>query len=170
MENEELDGQEVLETPEEVAEEAEEETPEADEAETLRKEKAELEAKNKQLFERVKKAEKKDEPSIELTAKDALTLAKANISEDDVDELLQYANFKKMSVSEALADPVMKGIIATKEEQRRTAEATISRGGARGSSVTPEDHLRKAELTGEITDIDAITRARMDRRIAQAKR
>lgn len=178
MDPEEKDAPEVLETPEE-----EKETPETPEEETLTAEQIaelkakaakadELESKNKQLFERAKKAEtaktavpSKDDDA--LSTRDVLYLAKADIHEDDVNEVLEYA--KKMGVSVADAHKHYKPILAERAEERKTAAAAHTRGAARGSSkVAPEDVLRKAER-GEVLDsaddMRAIFAARQARRI-----
>lgn len=156
MEPEEKDGSEVLETTE-VAEETTE-TPEEPESPderdekiaTLEKEKAELESKNKQLFERAKKA--KDAPSKDndaLSTKDVLYIAKTDIPEEDLDEVLTYA--KKMGVDVKAAHEHFKPILAERIEERKTAAASHVRGGARGTSkVSGDELLRKAEQTGEV--------------------
>lgn len=178
-----MDGSDVLETTENVAEETTIETPEAEvEAETpqtdaekeqLKSRLEELEKKNKQLYERAKKAEsssKKDNDG--LSNKDVLFLAKATIHEDDVDSLVTFA--RKMGMDMASAYQEYKPILDVKAEQRRTASATQTRGGRGSAKVTGEDLLQKAEKTGEIPETDdgmrAIAEARLARRMAHIKR
>lgn len=165
MEPNQTDGSEVLETTE-VAEETTQETPadiSADEIADLKARAAkleELEEKNKKLFERAKKAEaaakqvpSKDEDT--LSNKDLLALAKANISDDDMDEVIEFAKFKKLSVSEALKHATMRTILDERASERKTAATTLVRGGARGSAkVSGEEILSKAERTGEVPDSD----------------
>lgn len=119
----------------------------------------ELEEKNKQLFERAKKAEAKKEekvaPSSELSSKDVFTLVKAGVETDDVDEVVRAAKLLGKSIPDALKDPVVQSILNTRTEERRTAVATNTKGGARGTSkVSGEDLLAKAERTGELPDTD----------------
>lgn len=173
MEPEEMDAPEVLETPEIELEL--EETPELDEKDQKL---ADLEAKNKQLFERAKKAEElakgKVEPSQDnnLSTKDQLALVQANVSVDDLDEVVRISKVLGLSVADSLQDSTMKTILEARAEERRTAAATITRGGARGTNVTAEDILRKAETTGEVPTTDEgmkqLAEARMARRIAAA--
>lgn len=161
----------------EVAEETTEETPEMTPEEIAElKRKAEVSSQN---FERAKKAEAdlkaarenlKTVPSDGLTNKDILFLAKADIHEDDLDEVLDYAKFKKIPVAEAYKH--VKPILDTKAEERKTAQATHTKGGARSASkVSAEDLLRKAEQTGELPDseegLQEIFRARQARRAKQ---
>lgn len=104
-----------------------------------------------------------------LSPKDALLLAKAEVSLEDVDEVVEYAKYRKIAIGDALKDPTLKAILSTRVEERKTAAATHTRGGARGASkVTGEDLLRKAEATGEVPEdpqkIREIVEARMARR------
>jgi hypothetical protein len=168
MENENMDVQEVPETPETVEETTEEteQSPEADlEKEELRQKLEESESKRRQLIERLKKTPK---PEISLSNMDVLALAKASVDAEDMDEVIEFAKFKKISVSEALKNPTLKTILNDKAEERKTAQATQTRSPRGTTKTSGEDLLRKAELSGEVptTDegIQAIIKARMDRR------
>lgn len=171
------DGSEVLETTETEAEAVEttEETLSAEDVATLKAEAAkakELEAKNKQLFERVKKAEaakaKPDAPSQELSTKDVLYLSGAGIPVDDVDDVISYAS--KMGVSIKEAHDFYKPILAERTEQRKTAAATHTKGGARGASKsTGADFLAKAEQTGDVPETEDAMRALQEARLARKK-
>lgn len=133
-----------------------------------------LQEKNKKLFARAKKAEgfelkdgkwlKKPEAVVEtpkpapsnqdnLSLQDSRALNK--VEDEDVDDVIEYAKFKNISVADALKTPTLSALLATKAEERRTAAAAHTRGGARGSSkVSGEDLLRKAKLTGEVPTSD----------------
>lgn len=158
MEPNELDGSEVLETTEEVAVETTEEAPETvqlskAEVEELRQkaaERDELKEKNKHLFERAKK--KDAEVNTEgLSNKDIIFLAKADIHDEDMDTVLDWAKFKKISVQEAHKQ--LKPTLDLNAETRRTAMATQTRAPARGASkATGTDLLSRAERTGEVPE------------------
>lgn len=164
MESEEKDESQVLETEtttEETAEAAEEETPEqlkariADlEAKVTKTEgeKAELESKNKQLFERTKKV--KEAPSSDgISARDYLAMNEAGVTSADYDEVVRVSKILGVSIADALKDSTMKTILATRAEERKTAAATHTAGGARGASkVSGEDLLSKAQRTGEVPE------------------
>lgn len=149
-----MDAPEVLET-QEVAEETTQETPNetADERDARI---AELEEKNKQLFERAKKAEaaKKAEPSNDnLSTKDVLALTEAKVSSQDFDEVVRVAQILGKPVSEALQDKTLKTILETRAEERRSAAATNTGRSPRGTSTqSGADLLRRAETTGEVPD------------------
>jgi hypothetical protein len=177
MEDETQDGSEVLETTETEAE-AGETTETTDERDTriaqLEKDKAELESKNKQLFERTKKAEgdRKAEaaPSQEfaLSEKDRIYLVKADIHEDDLDEVLDRAKSKGISVKDAYAQ--VKPLLDARTEERRTASATHTKGGARGAAkATGADFLAKAEQTGDVPETEAGMQALQEARLARKK-
>lgn len=164
------DETQVLETEpqeEEVVEvEEEEETVESIKAqlEKEKAEKAELEKKNKQLYERAKKAE--TTPKGDLEQKDILYLAKADIHEDDIDEVLETAKLKKISVQEA--HKYLTPILKERNEERRTQQATETKSPRGIAKVTGEDVLRKAEQSGEVPDsidqMKAMLQARLDRK------
>jgi hypothetical protein len=163
--------EETLETPEEVEESAE------DKISRLEQEKAELEDKNKKLYARVAKTKEekpqKVEPSNEeLSPKDLYTLMSAQVPQEDVDEVIRASKALNVPLAEALKSPIVKGILAEREEQRKTSQATQTRGGARGSvKVSGADLLAKAERTGELPDTDegmaALAQARMMRNLGK---
>lgn len=123
---------------------------------------AETGKKNKELADnyktRAEKAEqeaKKTKPeshSPELTFKDQLALTNAKIHEDDLDEVVEYAKFKKISVSDALKSNVIKASLDEKAGLRKTAEATNTAPVRRGA-VAPSnaDVLAKA-MKGDLPE------------------
>lgn len=181
------DGTEVLETPVEVAPETTQETPaepestpeiSPEEIAGLREKAAkadDLEDKNKKLFERVKKAEARV-PSKELgdlTNKDVLFLSKVDVHEEDLDTVLDWAKFKKISVADAHKE--MKTVLDVRAEQRRTAEATNTKGSPRGTSkVSGIDLLAQAQRGEAVEPTDenfeAIQQARLARKTARYKK
>lgn len=105
----------------------------------------------------------------ELTPKDVYALMNAKVAEEDIEQVADYAKFKKISVAEALKLSVVKTMLEESAEQRTTANATQTRGSARGTSqVKGEDILSKAEKTGELPeseeDIQKLFLARQARR------
>src|SRR5882724_9259910 len=101
---------------------------------------------NKKLFERAKKAEAEvktlkskpiatvavSEPEqVQLTPMDAIILSKADISEkEDIEAIVEYANYKHITVAAAMKTSVMKAELAQRKEERKTARATNT-GGSR---------------------------------------
>ncbi|KKQ75520.1 MAG: hypothetical protein US97_C0039G0009 [Microgenomates group bacterium GW2011_GWF1_38_5] len=152
-----------------------------------------LKEQNKQLFARAKKAEGfilkdgkwvkepkpelkpevKKEPEAEqgLTSKDVLYLAKADVHEDDIDTVLEWAKFKNISVKDAHGE--LKGVLATKDEERRSAQVTQTKGARGASAPTAEDLISQAskgQLPETDEGIEALAAAEMARKIALSKR
>lgn len=160
---------------EEIIESAEEsETSQPDEVEELRKRAALADdyKKRAEIAEReAKKLQKKDVHSNDdLTTKDVYALMNAKVPEEDIEQVAEYAKFKKITVAEALKSSIVKTMLEESQEQRRTANATQTRGGARGTSkVSGEELLAKAERTGEVPETDEGMRelfnARLMRRV-----
>lgn len=164
METPNTDAPEVLETQEVAAETTE--TPEAEEPELTPeviadlKAKAakadELEQKNKQLFERAKKAEaakgSSDAPVEALSTKDVLYLAKSDVHEDDVNEVLEWAKFKKISVADAHKQ--LTATLQVRAEQRKSAETANVSNVRRGPTAVTGEKLLENAKAGKLPDND----------------
>lgn len=136
----------------------------ATEVETLKKENATLKAQKEHWK---KKAERPQESKPELpkeevrglSAKDFLALKDANISAEDFDEVQDFATYRKISIAEALANKTLKTILNERQEERRTAQATQTKGGARGSHQESIDDIISRAERGEIpTDDEGIAK------------
>lgn len=121
----------------------------------------ELREKNKKLFARAKKAEgfeevngkwvKKTKPVVEtkpapkaadLSTTDLYAVMKADVPEEDLDEVKRTAKALGVTVAEALKDPITKGILERRQSLRKTADATNT-NSARPSNkrITDEQAL-----------------------------
>lgn len=135
-------GSEVEKTPEELKADYETEKARADKAEKLaenqkiRAEKAEKEAK--------KGKEEKPEKQPVMSSTDVFALVKANVAEEDIADVQEYATLKKISVSEALKSTVVKTILAEKTDFRKTAAASNT-GNVRRGTVKATDEALIAE-------------------------
>lgn len=107
----------------------------------------------------------------ELSSRDIIVLTKANIAEEDIDEVLDYAKFKGISVAEALKSSVVKATLSQKEEQRNLAAAANAGNGRRGSYQVADDVLlakaRQGELPDSDADLDRLVEARMKAKMAK---
>ncbi len=148
------------EDPQEKPQEEEKDYKSLYENQKIRAEKVEKELKGFKSKEEVKEEVKTEG----LSQRDFLTIAKADVHEDDLDDVLDYAKFKKIDVKEALASGVIKSLLAERKETRRTAEATSTgskRSGVKGKDGT--ELLRDAEsgqLPESDDDIEALVEAR----------
>lgn len=163
MDKEITDAPEVLETPE-IAAETTPETPEPElTVEQIAELKAkaakadELESKNKQLYERLKKQPPPPAPSQEtvseaLSVKDQVFLAKADIHEDDLDEVLDRAKSKRISIQEAYKQ--VKPLLDARAEERKTATAANVRNVRQGASKVTDDVLLSNASAGKLPESD----------------
>lgn len=127
-----------------------------------------IRAERAEKEERKDKAEQTKEPQVQhdLSSKDTIALINAKVHEDDLDEVIEYAKFKKLSIAEALKTNVIKSSLAEKAEQRTTAEATTT-GKTRGGSVkaTGESLLQKAQKTGDLPERQEDLEALLEQRL-----
>lgn len=141
--------------------------------EALKAEKEELEKKNRQLYERLKKQEKATTPATEggLSEYDILALKNSNITDkDDLDIVKDYAKKLGMSIAEAIEDKYVQNVLADKKEERRTAQATEIRSPRGIAKTTGEDLLRRAEKTGEMPTTEDGMRALAEARLARRRK
>ncbi len=100
-----------------------------------------------------------------LTVKDGFALAKANVADEDIDDILEYANFKKISVSEALKSNVVKNMLAEKEEFRKSQNVSTTPNVRRASPKITDDVILENARQGKLDEsedaIRALFRARM---------
>lgn len=173
-ENEGVETQE--ETQEEVElEEVESSTEEAEEETVDWKAKAlEEEARRKKAEETIEKAKKKSKtaPSVAtngLSTVDIIALTRANIEEEDIDDVLDWAKFKKISIPEALKSTALKATLSEKTEQRKSAQAVYTGSGTRraGGSISDERLMADAQkgiMPDSEADLARLTILRMKNR------
>jgi len=132
-------------------------------------------SQNKQLYTRLKKSEgfemidgkwvkpepKENKPKEEsktetsLSQKDLITLMKSNIAEDDVEEVLNYAKFRNMSLKDTLESDVIKNLLKVKEEFRASADATHTGTTAKSKGQVSDDDLLLNAKKGLMPTTDA---------------
>lgn len=135
---------------------------ESEESNDSKEKKREFTEYEKQLYARNKELEAKlkakqqdkstSQTNHQLEQTDIIYLAKADIHEDDIGYLTEYANKFGISVKEAHNQ--VKPILAIRQEERTTAEATTTKSGRGKKPVTGDDLLDKANKTGEIPTDD----------------
>lgn len=112
----------------------------------VRAEKAEKELK------RTQKETKMPEKEHTLSTRDTIALIDAKISAEDFDKVVDWANFKKISVSDALKDKTLQVVLRENAEERDTANATTIKGGSGFKKETPEEIVRQAKQRIPETD------------------
>lgn len=108
-----------------------------------RKYKAILERQSKR--EEKQKAEEKPvkNDDFNLSPLDAIAIAKADVPIEDIDDVIEIAKLRKVSIREALGLNITKMTLAEKEEYRKTAKASNPGGGKRAPQTTSPDTLLK---------------------------
>lgn len=82
--------------------------------------------------------------------------ALSDVHDDDVDEVVDYAKSKGITVAEAKKTPMIQSFLENTKGERKTADATNTGKGKQGSSkVSGSSLLRKAQETGEMPESDA---------------
>ena len=107
-------------------------------------------------------APKKDDS---LSQSDLIAIIKADVAEEDIEEVTVYAKIKNISVADALKTNIIKTVLADKKEERTTAAATNTGNARKGSSrPNPSQLLEQAQKTGELPeseeDLTALVRER----------
>jgi hypothetical protein len=99
-----------------------------------------------------------------LTSKDTIAIINAKVPEEDIDDVIEWATFKKISVPEALKSSVLKATLAEKAEFRKTAEASNTSTARRSTNkVTPEklqQELSQGKVPTNSDDAEALFWAR----------
>lgn len=134
-----------------------------EEKETLEDLKARLEkveevAENYKI--RAEKAEKQNkqkssEPTVNLPTKDMIAIMNARVPEDDIDEVLEYAKYRKMSVPDILKDSIMKSTLELRAEERKTAASSNTGNQRRGSYKVNDETLLENAKKGNFPVDDA---------------
>lgn len=110
----------------------------------------------KKATERLSRQNEEDDTeestSSKISIKDQQALLRNNVHEDDIDEVVEYAAFKKISVSEALKSDVIKTTLSNKAEFRKTADASNTSSAKKGSSKVSDETLVSKLSKGEVPE------------------
>jgi len=173
MDNYDEDVEETTETPEveevevEEVEETDTETEEEEEIDwEARAKKAEatiIKAKDKN---KAPKADKVDAPKTDskLSIFDQKAIFNADIeTQEDLDEIIDYAERKNISVAEALKSPVIKATLNENAQIRNSAQAVNTGSGRRASGTMTDAQLMANAANGKMpsSDEDIAKLARM---------
>jgi hypothetical protein len=153
---------------EEIEETVEEEqtldAPEVEVEESVEDLKARLAKAEEEKENQKKRAEKaegklktapKAQPDGNLSTADILALSKANIETDDLEDVLDYATYKKISVADALKSSILVATLAEKAELRKSALAVNTGTGRRATTNLSDERLLADAQKGNLPDSDA---------------
>lgn len=89
-----------------------------------------------------------------LSTRDTLAILKAGVHEDDLDEVLDFAAYKKISVAEALKSSTVRTLLSEKTEHRNTAAATSTGTQRRSSGKASDEKLLSDAQKGIMPESD----------------
>jgi len=133
-----------------------------------------LKQRNQELYEQLKKAKglirdkegkwvkkeqvitpKKVEGAGDITKTELYSLVKANVPDEDVNEVVIYARSHDITATEALKLPEVKAILKVKAEYRKTAEAANTGSSRSGKLKVSDDVLETNASKGILPQDDA---------------
>jgi uncharacterized protein YdbL (DUF1318 family) len=137
-----------------------------------------LKQRNQELYEQLKKAKgfvrdkdgkwvKKEIHEVpketrvldDVSRTELYSLVKANVPEEDTQEVVIYAKSRGMTITDALKTPEVKAILKVRQEYRTTANASNVGSSRRGvSKITDEALIENASKGNLPTDDEAIIR------------
>jgi hypothetical protein len=100
----------------------------------------------------------------QLSQTDLYALIKADVPQEDIGEVAEYARLKGISVSDALKSTVVKAILSDNAEVRKTAQVTSSGTVRRGAGQKSGDSLLAAARAGKMPDSDEDIRSLIEAR------
>ena len=89
-----------------------------------------------------------------LSPEDVYALIEAKVPKEDIDEVKVQAKAREVSITEILGDRTMQTILRERAEERKTAQATNTGGGKRGSSKVSDETLLAQVEKGELPEED----------------
>lgn len=169
MENEEeiIDSTNNTENTENTSAEDNQEVAPQDDVESLKKTIATLEAQKEHWREKAqsnkaKATEPKPTSNSDLSGLDILTLSKANVDSEDVEEVVNWAKYKGVSVSEALKSNELNAILNVRKDMRVTANASNTGASRRQTGKLSDEALLNLARSGKMPeseeDLDRLVR------------
>ena len=100
----------------------------------------------------------------EVSLKDQMAIIEAKVPSEDLDEVIEFSAFKKISIAEALKTTALKAILSEKEEQRQTALAANTGQTKRAVSKVSNERLLDELASGDLPeeDIEKAAKARLE--------
>jgi len=151
--NEDITLENDAETTENTEQEQEENLDGHDEVEELRKQNKSLGAQKdhwRKLAQTKNDAPEDSTAKGDLSSKDLLSVMRANVHDDDLDEVIEFAKFKGISVSEAMNNDVVKTILSNNVEFRKTANTANTANARKGAQKVSGDTLKANLSKGEV--------------------
>jgi hypothetical protein len=98
------------------------------------------------------KVEKKSSKTTALSNSDMFVLIKANVPEEDIQEVQDYARMKGVTIKEALSTNFVKTLLSDKAEERATAEAAHTGSSRRTTGKKTTSQVLSDAEKGDLPD------------------
>lgn len=172
--NQEVETSEETQEEVELIEEEDDSTEEGDSVDWKAKA-LEEEARRKKAEEAIEKAKKKGKtaPVVStngLSTADIIALTRANLNDEDVDEVVEYASLKKISISEALKTDIVQATIKIREEKRASANAVHTGTTRRANNGTSDERLLDNARAGKMPENESDMARLAELRLKNRKR
>lgn len=101
-----------------------------------------------------------------ISTMDVLVLVNAKVPQEDIEDVTEYATFKKISIKEALETNFVKSLLSDKLEQRIISDATHTGSARRSSSKKNSTAILEDASKGNLPDDPSeLTNARLAKRL-----
>jgi len=100
----------------------------------------------------VKQVPKKESRQDNLNPLDLYALMEAKVPKEDIEEVIKASKLLGKTISESLQDPIVQGILKSKEEYRRTADATATQSKRTGAKQISDDEIMRKASKGEVPE------------------
>lgn len=98
-------------------------------------------------------AEEESGQSDNISQKDMYSLIKADVHEDDFDAVIEYAQFKRISIPEALRTRTLKNILKESDEIRATEQAKNTSRKRSGNKGQSDESLKNNLSKGDVPEV-----------------
>jgi len=95
-----------------------------------------------------------------VSTQDLVALMKADVAEEDIAEVEDFAKYKKISIAEALKTSTVKSLLAEKREKRETANATNTGSAKRSPAKLTDEAIMDKARKGQEVDVEDLVSAR----------
>lgn len=148
-----------------------------------------LKQKNQELYEQLKKAKgfvrdkegkwvkketlkvapKETRVAEDVTRTELYSLVKANVPDEDVNEVVIYAKSHGLTVTDALKTPEVKAILKVKDDYRKTADATNTRNSRYGIKNISDEQILEDASEGRLASPEVMADILHKKRMANIK-
>jgi hypothetical protein len=114
-------------------------------------------------------APKEQKVSEDVTRTELYSLMKANVPEEDTNEVVIFAKSHGMNVTEALKDNRLKAILKVNDEYRKSAEVANTKNARYGTNKVSDEQVLADMAEGKLPDVATLADLREKKRLEKTK-